>query len=145
MHQYSIEGVGEDFYPNAFDRELPDEIVQVNDAEAFEMTRRLAAEEGLLVGGSSGMAVTAALKYAREHDLDEDQLVVVLLPDSGRSYMEKIFNDDWMRANGFADIVAVHGLSQSIPGSKVFPHAGETHHFDTVLVFYHCVIKTDFV
>jgi len=105
VHQYSIEGVGEDFYPKAFDRELPDEIVQVNDAEAFEMTRRLAAEEGLLVGGSSGMAVTAALKYAREHDLDEDQLVVVLLPDSGRSYMEKIFNDDWMRANGFADVV----------------------------------------
>ena len=68
VHQYSIEGVGEDFYPKAFDRELPDEIVQVNDAEAFEMTRRLAAEEGLLVGGSSGMAVTAALKYAREHD-----------------------------------------------------------------------------
>ena len=94
VHQYSIEGVGEDFYPKAFDRELPDEIVQVNDAEAFEMTRRLAAEEGLLVGGSSGMAVTAALKYAREHDLDEDQLVVVLLPDSGRSYMEKIFSDD---------------------------------------------------
>ncbi|MDU8951550.1 MAG: pyridoxal-phosphate dependent enzyme, partial [Bifidobacterium sp.] len=85
--------------------ELPDEIVQVNDAEAFEMTRRLAAEEGLLVGGSSGMAVMAALKYAREHDLDENQLVVVLLPDSGRSYMEKIFNDDWMRANGFADVV----------------------------------------
>ena len=105
VHQYSIEGVGEDFYPKAFDRELPDEIVQVNDAEAFEMTRRLAAEEGLLVGGSSGMAVMAALKYAREHDLDENQLVVVLLPDSGRSYMEKIFNDDWMRANGFADVV----------------------------------------
>ena len=105
VHQYSIEGVGEDFYPKAFDRELPDEIVQVNDAEAFEMTRRLAAEEGLLVGGSSGMAVMAALKYAREHDLDENQLVVALLPDSGRSYMEKIFNDDWMRANGFADVV----------------------------------------
>ena len=61
--------------------------------------------EGLLVGGSSGMAVFSALKYAREHDLDENQLVVVLMPDSGRSYMEKIFNDDWMRANGFADVV----------------------------------------
>ena len=69
------------------------------------MTRRLANEEGLLVGGSSGMAVFSALKYAREHDLDENQLVVVLMPDSGRSYMEKIFNDDWMRANGFADVV----------------------------------------
>ena len=106
VHQYQIEGVGEDFYPKAFDRSLPDEIVQVTDAEAFEMTRRLANEEGLLVGGSSGMAVFSALKYAREHDLDENQLVVVLMPDSGRSYMEKIFNDDWMRANGFAGVVA---------------------------------------
>ena len=69
VHQYQIEGVGEDFYPKAFDRSLPDEIVQVTDAEAFEMTRRLANEEGLLVGGSSGMAVFSALKYAREHDL----------------------------------------------------------------------------
>ena len=105
VHQYKIEGVGEDFYPKAFDRDLPDEIVQVTDAEAFEMTRRLATEEGLLVGGSAGMAVVSALKYAREHDLDANQTVVVLLPDSGRSYMEKIFNDDWMRANGFGDVV----------------------------------------
>ena len=105
VHQYKIEGVGEDFYPKAFDRDLPDEIVQVTDAEAFEMTRRLAAEEGLLVGGSAGMAVVSALKYAREHELGTDQTVIVLLPDSGRSYMEKIFNDDWMRANGFGDVV----------------------------------------
>ena len=105
VHQYKIEGVGEDFYPKAFDRDLPDEIVQVTDAEAFEMTRRLAAEEGLLVGGSAGMAVVSALKYAREHELGADQTVIVLLPDSGRSYMEKIFNDDWMRANGFGDVV----------------------------------------
>ncbi|MBW3094810.1 pyridoxal-phosphate dependent enzyme [Bifidobacterium sp. 64T4] len=105
VHQYKIEGVGEDFYPKAFDRDLPDEIVQVTDAEAFEMTRRLAAEEGLLVGGSAGMAVVSALKYAREHELGADQTVVVLLPDSGRSYLEKIFNDDWMRDNGFGDVV----------------------------------------
>ena len=88
VHQYNIEGVGEDFYP-----------------EAFEMTRRLAKEEGLLVGGSSGMAVAGAIKYARDNNLDEHQLVVVLLPDSGRSYLEKIFNDDWMRANGYGDVV----------------------------------------
>ena len=69
------------------------------------MTRRLAAEEGLLVGGSSGMAVVSAIKYALEHDLDENQTVVLLLPDSGRSYLEKIFNDDWMRAHGYGDIV----------------------------------------
>ena len=105
VHQYKIEGVGEDFYPKAFDRDLPDEIVQVTDAEAFEMTRRLAAEEGLLVGGSAGMAVVSALKYAREYELGADQTVIVLLPDSGRSYLEKIFNDDWMRANGFGDVV----------------------------------------
>ena len=105
VHQYNIEGVGEDFYPEAFDRTITDDIKQVTDAEAFEMTRRLAKEEGLLVGGSSGMAVAGALKYARENNLDEHQLVVVLLPDSGRSYLEKIFNDDWMRANGYGDVV----------------------------------------
>ena len=105
VHQYKIEGVGEDFYPKAFDRNITDDIVKVNDAEAFEMTRRLAAEEGLLVGGSSGMAVAAALKYVRANDLDASQLVVVLLPDSGRGYLEKIFDDDWMRANGYGDVV----------------------------------------
>ncbi|KAA8831032.1 cystathionine beta-synthase [Bifidobacterium tissieri] len=105
VHQYKIEGVGEDFFPEAYDPSVVDEIVQVNDAEAFEMTRRLAAEEGLLVGGSSGMAVVSALKYAREHQLGKDALMVVLLPDSGRSYLGKIFNDQWMRDNGFGDIV----------------------------------------
>ncbi|KAB8287769.1 cystathionine beta-synthase [Bifidobacterium ramosum] len=105
VHQYDIEGVGEDFYPKAFDRGITDDIVKINDHDAFLMTRRLAAEEGLLVGGSSGMAVASAVRYAREHDLDGNQLVVVLLPDSGRSYLEKIFNDDWMRANGYGDIV----------------------------------------
>lgn len=105
IHQYDIEGVGEDFFPQAFNRSIPDEIVQINDREAFLMTRRLAREEGLLVGGSSGMAVASAVKYARNHNLDEKQLVVVLLPDSGRGYLEKIFNDDWMRAHGYADVV----------------------------------------
>lgn len=105
VHQYDIEGVGEDFYPKAFDREITDDIVKVNDHDAFLMTRRLAAEEGLLVGGSSGMAVESALRYARDNNLDEHQLVVVLLPDSGRGYLEKIFNDDWMRAHGYGDIV----------------------------------------
>ena len=105
VHQYDIEGVGEDFWPKAYDRSLPDAIVPVNDSEAFEMTRRLAAEEGLLVGGSSGMAVASAIQYALDEDLDENQLVVVLAPDSGRAYLEKIFNDDWMRAHGYGDIV----------------------------------------
>ncbi len=106
VHGYDIEGVGEDFYPSAFDQTVPDAVEQVTDGEAFLMTRHLAAEEGLLVGGSSGMAVAAAVRYAREHDLDESATVVVLLPDSGRGYLEKIFNDDWMIEHGYADIVA---------------------------------------
>lgn len=82
VHQYDIEGVGEDFYPKAFDRNITDDIVRVSDVEAFEMTRRLAGEEALLVGGSSGMAVASAIKYALANDLDENQIMVVLAPDS---------------------------------------------------------------
>jgi cystathionine beta-synthase len=95
---YLIEGVGEDFWPSTYDPELTDRYEMVDDAEAFAMTRRLAVEEGLLVGGSCGMAVVGALRVAEE---DTDKLVVVILPDSGRSYLSKIFNDEWMRANDF--------------------------------------------
>lgn len=115
VHQYDIEGVGEDFYPEAFNRNITDAIVQVNDGEAFEMTRRLASQEGLLVGGSSGMAVAAAIKYAKMSELDSSQLMVVLLPDSGRGYLDKIFNDDWMRDNGYGEVVdrtAIPALSE---------------------------------
>ena len=104
-HPFLVEGAGKEEVPEVYDPSVIDGIVPVTDADSFEMTRRLAREEGLLVGGSSGMAVAAAIRYAREHDLDENQLVVVLLPDSGRGYMSKIFNDDWMRAHGFADVV----------------------------------------
>jgi cystathionine beta-synthase len=93
-----IEGVGEDFWPETYDPDLTDRYEMVDDAEAFEMTRRLAVEEGILVGGSCGMAVAGALRVAEENP---DKLVVVILPDSGRSYLSKIFNDDWMRDNGF--------------------------------------------
>jgi len=94
---YLIEGVGEDFWPETYDPELTDRYEMVTDAEAFEVTRRLALEEGLLVGGSCGMAVAGALRVAEENP---DKLVVVILPDSGRSYLSKIFNDDWMLAHG---------------------------------------------
>ena len=100
----TISGTGK-YLKEASNRNITDDIVRVSDAEAFEMTRRLAGEEALLVGGSSGMAVASAIKYALANDLDENQIVVVLAPDSGRSYLEKIFNDDWMRANGYGDIV----------------------------------------
>ncbi|GAB3684103.1 cystathionine beta-synthase [Angustibacter aerolatus] len=98
---YLVEGVGEDFWPTAYDPSVPDRIVPVSDAASFEMTRRLAREEGLLVGGSCGMAVVAALEVARE--LGPDDVVVVLLPDGGRGYLSKIFNDDWMSSYGFLD------------------------------------------
>jgi cystathionine beta-synthase len=96
---YLVEGVGEDFWPDAYDRGVADEIVAVSDRDSFDMTRRLAREEGLLVGGSCGMAVAGALKVAE--GLTEDDVVVVLLPDGGRGYLSKIFNDDWMADYGF--------------------------------------------
>ncbi|MCR4514458.1 cystathionine beta-synthase [Aeromicrobium sp. 50.2.37] len=96
---YLVEGVGEDFWPSAYDPEIADEIIAVSDADAFDMTRRLAREEGLLVGGSCGMAVVAALKVAEREG--PDAVVVVLLPDGGRGYLSKIFNDDWMSSYGF--------------------------------------------
>lgn len=96
---YLVEGVGEDFWPAAFDQNICDEIVAVSDADAFAMTRRLAREEGLLVGGSCGMAVVAALDVARR--ASKDDVIVVLLPDGGRGYLSKVFDDGWMRSYGF--------------------------------------------
>lgn len=98
---YLVEGVGEDFWPTAYDRTVTDEIVAVSDKDSFQMTRRLAKEEGLLVGGSCGMAVVGALEVAKR--LGPDDVVVVLLPDSGRGYLSKIFNDEWMADYGFLE------------------------------------------
>lgn len=98
---YLVEGVGEDFWPDAYDRTVTDEIVAVSDKDSFQMTRRLAKEEGLLVGGSCGMAVVGALEVAKR--LGPDDVVVVLLPDSGRGYLSKIFNDEWMNDYGFLE------------------------------------------
>ncbi|MFF4379232.1 cystathionine beta-synthase [Kitasatospora sp. NPDC001547] len=108
---YLVEGVGEDFWPTAYDRSVADGIVAVSDKDSFQMTRRLAKEEGLLVGGSCGMAVVAALEVARK--LGPDDVVVVLLPDGGRGYLSKIFNDDWMADYGF------------LPSSTDEAHIGE--------------------
>lgn len=98
IHQYFVEGVGEDFYPETVDLDVIDRFIEVTDAESFAMARQLARVEGVLTGGSGGLAVEAALRVAAE---DRDRLVVVVVPDSGRGYLSKIFNDDWMKSKGF--------------------------------------------
>jgi cystathionine beta-synthase len=133
---YLVEGVGEDFWPTAYDRDVADGIVAVSDKDSFQMTRRLAKEEGLLVGGSCGMAVVAALEVAR--GLGPDDVVVVLLPDGGRGYLSKIFNDDWMADYGFlpsatdeAHIGEVLGRKESIEQGGV-PQFVHMHPNETV-------------
>jgi cystathionine beta-synthase len=96
---YLTEGVGEDFWPANYDPTLVDEVIAVSDADAFAMARAVTQREGILIGGSGGTAVAAALKVGES--LPEDAVVVVLIPDSGRGYLSKIFNDTWMSDFGF--------------------------------------------
>lgn len=98
IHQYDVEGVGEDFYPETVELDLIDRFIAVNDAESFAMARQLARQEGVLTGGSGGLAMEAALRVARD---DGNRLVVVIVPDSGRGYLSKVFNDDWLESKGY--------------------------------------------
>ena len=102
VRPYLVEGVGEDFWPQTFDPTIVDRYVTVSDRESFLMTRRLAQREGILAGGSTGLALVAALSVAAEVD-DPQALIVVILPDGGRSYLSKIFNDSWMTHYGFLE------------------------------------------
>ena len=115
---YKVEGIGEDFLPGTTDLSVIDSVVQVNDRESLLMTRRLVREEGIFCGGSSGSAVAGAIKYAREHNLGADDLVVVILPDSGSRYLSKVFDDDWMRENGFLERSWVDFRASDIQGAK---------------------------
>jgi cystathionine beta-synthase len=116
---YLVEGVGEDFWPSTYDPTVCDEIIAVSDADSFEMTRRLAREEGLLVGGSCGMAVVAALRVAER--AGPDDVVVVLLPDGGRGYLSKIFSDQWMADYGF-----LRDVSQATVADVLRTKSGDT-------------------
>ncbi len=133
---YLVEGVGEDFWPGAYDPSVPDQIIAVSDADSFDMTRRLAREEALLVGGSCGMAMVAALKVAEQ--AGPDALVVVLLPDGGRGYMSKIFNDGWMSSYGFLRRRLDGSTEQATVGDVLRRKSGElpdlvhTHPAETV-------------
>ncbi len=100
---YMVEGIGEDFLPGTTDLSVIDDVVQVTDRDSFLMTRRLVREEGIFCGGSSGAAVWGAICYAREHQLSQEDVVVVILPDTGARYLSKVFDDDWMRENGFLE------------------------------------------
>ncbi|MDR2454667.1 MAG: pyridoxal-phosphate dependent enzyme [Bifidobacteriaceae bacterium] len=100
LRGYLVEGAGEDFYPEAYDPSVVDRVIGVADADSFATARRLARHESLLVGGTSGMAVHAALGLARQ--ARPSDVIVVLLPDGGRGYLRKIFDDAWMSQHGFA-------------------------------------------
>lgn len=113
---YMVEGIGEDFFPGTIDLDILDEIVRVDDKECFLMTRDLVRREGLYVGGSCGAAVAGALKYARQTQKKED--IVVLLPDGAGKYLSKIFNDDWMRENGFLEEEGSLGTVKNLLGNK---------------------------
>ena len=133
---YLVEGVGEDFWPAAYDPAVPDKIIAVSDSDSFNMTRRLAREEAMLVGGSCGMAVVAALKVAEE--AGPDALIVVLLPDGGRGYMSKIFNDAWMSSYGFLRTRLDGSIEQPTVGDVLRGKSGQlpdlvhTHPSETV-------------
>jgi len=117
IHPYKVEGIGEDFYPGTFDAGLVDRWMRFSDRDSFLTARRLTREEGILVGGSSGTAMFAALEIAKE--LDQSAMIVVLFADSGRSYLSKMYNDEWMRQNGYLQRYPVHATVLDVVKDRV--------------------------
>jgi cystathionine beta-synthase len=138
---YLVEGVGEDFWPETYDRTVADRIIEVSDADSFDFTRRLAREEALLVGGSSGMAAFAAVQLAHELSDDPagaDAVIVVLLPDSGRGYLTKVFNDEWLSQYGFLPATEEQTVGQVLRGkSGQIPDLVHTHPSETIAEAVH--------
>lgn len=126
VHPYKVEGVGEDFWPETYDGSVVDEIIQVSDLDSFTTARRLAREEGILVGGSAGLALHAALQVAQRSGPDD--VIVVILPDTGRGYLSKLFNDEWMRQNGFLQRLVPAQMGEVIRSA----HSGNVPQFVTV-------------
>ena len=120
-HSYKVEGIGEDFIPRTFNRQIVDEMIRVTDNESFNTARRLAREEGILAGGSSGTALAAALKYAQR--LKRSKYIVVLLPDTGRNYLTKIFSDSWMQKNGYweGEVIEKTSLKDILSRKNEYP------------------------
>ena len=137
---YLVEGVGEDFWPDTYDRDIADRIIEVSDADSFDFTRRLAREEALLVGGSSGMAAFAAVQLAHELAAEgrDDAVIVVLLPDSGRGYLAKVFNDEWLSQYGFLHATDEQSLGEVLRGkSGRIPDLVHTHPSETIAEAVH--------
>ncbi|MDQ3809825.1 MAG: cystathionine beta-synthase [Chloroflexota bacterium] len=131
---YKVEGIGEDFMPSTIDLGVVDRIEVVDDKESFLVARRMTREEGILIGGSGGAAVAAALRVASQLD-DADALVVVLLPDTGRNYLSKIYNEEWMRANGFLEQFPMHLVGEVVvrrPTTSPLPRFVGVHARDSV-------------
>ena len=137
---YLVEGVGEDFWPATYDRDIADRIIEVSDADSFAFTRRLAREEALLVGGSSrdGRLRGRAARPRADRPGDDDAVIVVLLPDSGRGYLAKVFSDEWLSQYGFLPATQEQTLGQVLRGkSGRIPDLVHTHPSETIAQAVH--------